>query len=196
MKDEELEMWRLQWQAQPGLTIELIRRIERESARMRFDRFVLLFPAAVAAVTTIGVAASPLARWGLFAVVLWLIVGFTWFFTVRNRRGVWAPTTETTAAYLELSVERCRRRLKDFRVGRVMAVLVTVVVLLGNYAGLKSEGALKTAAGYWTMAGTYLLTVAVVAFVMVRANKNREKTKAELEYLLNLKEQLRDQELL
>jgi len=191
MKDDELELWRHQWQGQPAVVIDLIRRVERETAEMRFGWLLFFAPASVAAVATVLVAMKPNTGGVLFAAGLWLFIGIASWFVKRNSRGVWTPAAETTAAYLELSIERCRRKERDYRFGRVLAVLITAFVLFGSYEGLNARGALKTMASHWIVAATFLYTIGVVGFALFVQHRKRRQTQAELEYLLNLQRQLR-----
>jgi hypothetical protein len=191
MSDDEMEMWRQQWQGQPAVAVDLIRRVERETVEMRMAWFPLFAPAAVGFVATVFVAMSPSLGGILFVAGLWLLVAFTLLFIKWNYKGAWTPHAETTTAYLELSILRCRRKLRGFRVGRVMAVLSTAWALVGVYGSLKNVGALKTAPGFWIAAAIFVWTIGVVAFVMHRI---KVKTQAELEYLLTLQRQLLRQE--
>ena len=195
MRDDEMEMWRQQWQGQPSVVVDLIRRVERETVEMRMAWFAFFAPAAVGFVATVFVAMSPSLGGILFVAGLWLFGIFTLLFIKWNFKGAWTPHAETTTAYLELSIVRCRRKLRDFRVGRVMAVLVTAWVLFGVYGFLKSAGALKTALGFWITAATFVWTIGVVAFAMyLGPHRMKVKTRAELEYLLTLQRQLLQQE--
>ena len=191
MKDDELELWRQQWQGQPAVVIDLIRRVERETSEMRFGWMVFFAPTSVAAVATVLVAMKPNTRGVLFAAGLWLFIGIASWFVKRNSRGIWTPAAETTAAYLELSIERCRRKERDYRFGRVLAVLITAFVLFGSYGGLNARGALKTMSSHWIVAATFLYTIGVVGFALFVQHRKRRQTQAELEYLLNLQRQLR-----
>jgi len=198
MSDDEMEMWRKQWQGQPSVVVDLIRRVERETVEMRMVWFPFFAPAAVGAVATVLVALHP-SLWGfLFILGLWLFGAFTLVFVKWNFKGAWTPQAETTAAYLELSILRCRRKLRDDRVGRVIAVLLPAFVLVGVLGGvydlLKDAGALKTAGDYWIVAGTFLWTslliIGIVVFILFNQRRIRTKTQAELEYLLTLQQQL------
>jgi hypothetical protein len=191
MHDDEMEMWRQQWQGQPSAVVDLIRRVERETVEMRMAPLALFAPAAVGFVATVFVAMSPSLGGILFVAGLWLFGTFTLLFIKWNYKGAWTPQAETTTAYLELSILRCRRKLRDFRVGRVMAVLVTAFVLAGVYLFLRNVGALKTALGYWITVATFVWTIAIVAIAMiVGPYRMKGKTHAELEYLLSLQRQL------
>lgn len=192
MKDDELEGWRREWQAQPAVTMELIRRVERETVTMRWDRFLLLAPAAVALGTTVIAALNPRIDAIVFAAGMWIFMAASWRFLVQNRKGIWGPSSETTAAYLELSIERCRRKLKDFRFGRVLSPFITAFVLAGVWQGMASQGRLESAEGYWILGAASLFTIGVVAFAISAQNQKRKQTEAELEYLLDLQRQLKE----
>jgi len=190
MIDDELELWRKQWRGQPAVVIDLIRRVERETFQMRLGRLALLAPTAVATVVTVLVAMKPNTGGVLFVAGLWLFMGITAWFVRRNQRGVWNPAAETTAAYLELSIERCRRVEKDWRVGRVLSILVTAFVLFGVYKGMSTSGVLKNTASYLIVAATFLWTICAVGYALFINRRKVRKTQVELEYLLNLQRQL------
>jgi len=192
VKDDELDGWRREWQAQPAVTMDLIRRVERETVTMRWDRLLLLAPAAVAFGTTVIAALNPRIDAIVFAAGMWIFMASSWWFLVRNRKGIWGPSSETTAAYLELSIERCRRKLKDFRFGRVLSPFITAFVLVGVWQGFASQGRLESAEGHWTLITASLFTIGVVALAMSAQNKQRKKTEAELEYLLDLQRRLKE----
>jgi hypothetical protein len=194
MTDDELEVWRRQWQAQPSVTLELIRRVERETVYLRHERLGLLAPGAVGVGTIILAVVTRQAVAILLAVGTWLFIGIGAWFMANNRRGVWAPAAETTDAYVELSIERCRRTLKYYRFNRVLAVFLTAFVLVADYQLLKGLGALETTGSSWTVAGAFLLSIAMVVLAMSAEDKKRKKTETELAYLLNLQRQIRDED--
>src|SRR5215510_1499636 len=102
MKDDELELWRRQWQGRPEVVIDLVRRVERETVKMRMGWLAYFAPGAVAAVATVLVATKPSIGGVLFVSGLWLIMGIGLWLGKRSQKGLWAPAAETTAAYLEL----------------------------------------------------------------------------------------------
>jgi hypothetical protein len=193
MRDDELEMWRQQWQGRPEVVIELIRRVERETTQMRLGWLALLLPAAVVTGVTVLVAIKPNVGGILFAAGLWLIMGIGVWLGKRSQKGLWLPAAETTAAYLELSIERCRRTQQGFRFWRLFPLFfaVTAFVLFGVYNGLKEKGALETTEDYWIVAATFLWTICVEGFVLYVLWRNGRKIQVELEYLLNLQGRLR-----
>jgi hypothetical protein len=189
---EELEMWRKQWQGQPAVVVDLIRRVERGTFEMRLGRLALWAPFSVSAITTILVALSPSVGRVLFVSALWLVGGLVGWFVRWNQRDVWTPDAETTTAYLELSIKRCQRTLRDLRVGRWVAVLIPAFVLFGVYSFLNNLGVLDTALGFWITVATFLWTIGVVGFATwVGVHRGAQRAREELEYLLDLQRQLR-----
>jgi hypothetical protein len=129
----------------------------------------------------------------LFAAGLWLIMGIGVWLEKSSQKGLWTPAAETTAAYLELSIERCRRTQRGLRFWRLFPffLAVTAFVLFGAYMGLKEKGALETTEDYWIVTATFLWTICVEGFVLYVLYRRGRKMQGELEYLLNLQRQLR-----
>jgi hypothetical protein len=194
--DDELEVWRREWQAQPAVTMDLIRdlirKVERDTVRMRRSRWALLAPTTVAAGTTVIAALNPRIDAIVFAGGMWVLVILTWLALAQGLKGVWTPAEQTTAAYLDLAVERARRAIKSFRSGRLLSPLITAFVLTGVWQGMKSQGRLESASGYWSLAAVSLYTIGIVAFVMFLNHKKQKKRQAELEYLLDLRRRFKE----
>ena len=132
MKNDELEMWRRQWQSQPAVPLDLIRKVERQTAYMRLSWIPQMAPALIGVFAVIGAVVSRHLGWIVLAAGIWTFLAVAWLFKLRNTRGVWAPATETTAAYIELSIERCRRKLARFRFSRIMICFKTSLWLSGR----------------------------------------------------------------
>jgi hypothetical protein len=190
VKDEELELWRRQWNSQPAVPLELIRRVERQTVYMQLAWILHVLPALIGIATIAGAAITRELSWILLAIGTWVFLAISWRFMIENRRGVWAPTAETTAAYLDLSIERCRRRLEQIRFSNVMAVLLTIFVLVADYAILKGEGAMNTPQDRLAVIGAFSGVIFVVGIILAFQWWKRKKTQAELAYLLNLQREL------
>ena len=186
MKDEELEVWRRQWHSQPAVPIDLIRKVERQTVYMRLNWIAQILPGLVGVGTIIAAIVMRGVWWIILATGTLLFIAIGWSFMIENKRGVWAPAAETTAAYLELSVERCLRKLREIRFTKVFTLLLTAFVFLVDYATLASAGALNRASDYLVMGGAFLLAILVVSVILMFQDQKRRKTEAELTYLLNL----------
>jgi uncharacterized membrane protein (DUF485 family) len=119
---------------------------------------------------------------------MFIILGLV--FQYKNEKGLWSPAAETTSAYLELSIARCRKKLNDIRYTLVFAPLLTLFVVVVDYQILASYGVIRTSEDVAKIAFGYLFAVGVVAVVMLLTLAKRKKVKDELAYLLNLQRQL------
>ena len=190
MRDDELEVWRRQWHSQPAVPIELIRKVERQTVYMKLEWISMILPMLVGIGTTVAAVNNPTVPFIFLAVGTWLFIILGTIIQIQNDKGTWAPARETTAAYVDLSIRRCRRKLYAHRYGLVFSTLFTLFVLVVNYQMLAGYGAFRTFEDYLAAAGAYLFAAFVVAIVMFLMTGRRKKTKAELDYLLNLQRQM------
>jgi hypothetical protein len=188
--DDELEVWRRQWHSQPAVPIDLIRRVERQTVYMRLDWILQILPGLVGVGTIIAAIMMQSLAWILLAIGTWLFIVIGWLFMAKNTRGVWAPSAETTAGYVELSIERCRRKLTNSRFTKVMTVLLTGFVLTVDYSVLASSGALRTTKDYLIMTAAFVFTIAIVSVILIIQVRKQKNTEKELAFLLNLQRQL------
>jgi hypothetical protein len=190
MKDDELETWRREWHAQPTVPLDLIRRVERQTLYMRLDWAAQVLPALVGASTVIAAVVVRTLAWIVLASGIWVFIIVGWWFMNQNMKGTWAPVAETTAAYVGLSIERCRRKLTSLRFDMAFAVLLTAFVILMVYRVLASAGVLRTVANFMFMYAAFLLAIAAVVFMVLAQLRKRRKTESELAYLLELQRKL------
>lgn len=190
MKDDELEVWRRQWQGQPAVPIDLIRKVERDTVYLRWGRYAVYIPYAMGIVTAIGAILNPSLLSIVFALGLWVFILIARLFERRNMKGIWTPAGETTAAYLDLSILRCRSRLASIRFSNVLTPLLTTFVLVGIYEMFATTGKLETRQDYVVVALSFIWTIGVVTFVQIMLARKRKKTAGELAYLMDLKRKL------
>jgi hypothetical protein len=190
MTDEELEVWRREWHSQPGIPLDLIRRVERQTVYMRLEWLAQIAPALIGAGTIVAAVLMQTIPWILLAFGTWLFIILEWVFLVENRRGVWAPTAETTAAYVGLSIERCRRKLKHLRYGNAMTVLLTLFVLVADYQILNYAGALNSAWDFVVVGIAFAIAALAAGCILLFQARKRRKTETELAYLVDLQRQL------
>ena len=190
MKDDELEVWRRQWHSQPAVPIELIRKVERQTLYLKLEWISMIVPVLMGIGMIVAAVINPTVPFIFLAVGTWLFIILGTIIQIQNDKGTWAPARETTAAYVDLSIRRCRRKLYGIRYGLVFSTLFTLFVLVVNYQMLAGYGAFRTFEDYLAAAGAYLFAAVVVAIVMFLTTGKRKKTQAELDYLLNLQRQL------
>jgi hypothetical protein len=144
--DAELAGWRRQWAAQPDarnnayLAEDLKRRVTRDSRLMKIG---LIAPILV----TIGIGGAFIARALTSAspadVVLvaevWLFILVTWAGCLWLARGTWRPLAETTAAFVDLSIRRCRSNLRGATFGAWLYIGQLVFMLLWTFYSTSIE---------------------------------------------------------
>ena len=190
MTDDELEVWRRQWRSQPQVPLELIRKVERESVNMRLNWISQILPGLIGVGTIVGAVVTRDLSWILLAAGTWVFILIGWYSLVQNYKGVWEPSAATTAAYLELSIERCRRRLNDIRFTNIMMWLLTAFVFFSDYQILKGAGSLTTTSDFLIVAAAFAFATVIVSIVFIFHLRKRRRTNTELEYLLNLRAKL------
>jgi hypothetical protein len=137
--DNELAGWQREWrgQALPSISAEELARTVR-----RGNRHALVGTLGAALLTV--VALAPLVRRAVDGTIdvqfLTGIVAFVvlvWASALWLARGTWRPRDETTAAFLEVSIRRCRAALLGVPVAVVLyfAELVYVLVSMHRIEG-------------------------------------------------------------
>jgi hypothetical protein len=186
--DIELESWRRQWQSQPQVPVDLVRRVERQTVYMRQYRLLeILVTVVMGGGTIVAAAIIRNPNVALLAVGTAIGIALAWRFALKHTRGLWAPSAATTAAYLDLSIRRCHWKVADARYDSIQAVLLTVFVCIVDYRILVDFGkwsSAKDALGLWVLCGI-LCVLLVSAF-----ESRRKKAKAELEYFAKLQAEL------
>lgn len=190
MKSEnELEVWRRQWQSQPQTPIDLIRKVEQQSVHMKYYRLleylVTIFMGGGSIVAAV-ITRDPNVV--LLAVGTVIAIALAWRFALKHTRGLWAPGAPTTEAYIDLSIRRCRWTIADARYDSIQGVLLTAFVFYVDYRILVDHGK-------WTPPGPFGFWIlgAIICLLLVSAfSKKGKKAKAELDYLIDLQTQVRD----
>jgi hypothetical protein len=192
MRDDELEVWRRQWHGQPAVPIDLIRKVERQTMYMQLDWIAQILPGLIGVATVVAAIVMRSWTWVLLACGTWLFNIVGWWFMIRNTEGMWTPVAQTTAAYIELSIERCRRKLINFRFTTRFTVFLTAFVIAVLSLILGSMGAVKTNKDFVQTVLAFLFAIGVVSIFLLLEARKRKKTEAELTYLLELQRRLRD----
>jgi drug/metabolite transporter (DMT)-like permease len=136
-EDEELRAWMDDWRfsepADPGAAADpaaILRQVKRRSLGLKLlTAGELLFVASVLVVLTLFTLRHPdpmdvAVMAGLSLLALGAVA-----FTLWNRRGLWSPAAETTAAYRALSRARARRRQEALRAARWLLLAETALFL-------------------------------------------------------------------
>jgi hypothetical protein len=181
--DNELEAWREEWTSQAAQGSMLADRVKRHS---RFMRLMLVAEVLVTVVIGGGTIWLAVSRQELnfrvLAAATWLFLAAAWGFGLWNRHGAWSPVAMTSAAYIEISIRRCRSAMLATIFGMVLYVVELVFCLVWIYQ--------------WTGELSFLFSipmgavagVSVVFFVWSLMYRKRKK--AELARLIRLAESM------
>jgi len=134
------------WQSEaPGeaapapLSDEVRRRIRRKVRRHSVLLVLLAISEVVIAVGLTVLTAflldlrQPFNLFALIGTVVLFAVAF--YYTVKNRRGTWWPAAESTTTFVDLSIERCRRKLRTVRfIPKLLAGGVSFLAVYGTWA--------------------------------------------------------------
>jgi hypothetical protein len=112
-------------------------KVQRETTIMRRGLIVeVAFSLAVVAMTVWSLVSDHGPRTLLIAVDSWVVIAIVWAFALSGRRGLWAPSAESTEAYLVLSRRRAELRL---RTAWFALVLVVAQLLVARAASVPSS---------------------------------------------------------
>jgi hypothetical protein len=179
----EMDAWRLLWQTatEAPVAADLRDRVARETRRRRV---LLIAPIAVTATmgtwTLARVIDAPDFDNVVLTVEAWIFMAVAWAAGLWIDRGSWRPMADTTAAFVEISIRRCRATLLSLRLGGVMYVWQLLFISLWRLATGTDAAVLLTS---WSM--ILLGWIGLPAFFAFVAIYGRIK-RAELEYLLAL----------
>ena len=102
-------------------------KVQRETAIMRRGLIVeIAFSVAVVAMTLWDLVSDHGPGTLLIVIDTWAVLAIVWAFALSGRRGLWAPSAESTEAYLVLSRRRAELRLRTawFALALVVAQLL------------------------------------------------------------------------
>lgn len=186
--DAELIAWRRQWQsrAEPPRVADLKARVMRETRHLKFWL-------AIPVLVTLGIGGGVLYRaresndQGSLdtAIQTWIFIAVVWTISLWLARGTWRPDANTTAAFVDLGIRRCRSYLMAVPIAAILylAQLSWLLVQAIHVRGVPAAVILTSSAMILTgWFGGPVLTAFLWWFY-------RRKRK-ELEYLLDVKRQL------
>jgi len=111
--DAELETWRREWQSEAAVPADLRRRVERQSRWLKIGiAGDILVTVAIGGGVIALAARSPQPDMLLLVAATWSFIAVAWAFRLVVSRGLWSPTAIDTAAFVDLSIRRCRAQLK------------------------------------------------------------------------------------
>jgi hypothetical protein len=119
----------------------------------------------------------------VLAAATWSFIAVAWAFRVTNMRGLWSPSAMNTAAFVDLSVRRCRAQLAATLFGAGLFVCEMAFCLGWIYQHVAARPPLLPwLFGSWFNRVVWLFSPAFFVFLAWY----RRKKGAELAWLLNL----------
>lgn len=111
--DTELDTWRREWQSDAAMATDLRRRVARQSRWLKIGIAGDVLVTVVIGGGVLALAArSPEPDMRLLAAATWSFIAVAWAFRLTITRGLWSPAALDTAAFLDLSIRRCRAQLR------------------------------------------------------------------------------------
>ena len=192
-RDPELATWQRQWQTHDLVPPDLRHRVQRETRRLRRERYAEIVVTAIIGGGAAGwalVSQRPMTL--ALAIGVWFFIAIAWVTSIGLRRDILAPSADTATAFLDLSIRRCRRRLQ----GLVAQGLLFVMILAFDLVWIYHYQAEIRPMGPWVFltSGTMLVIWAVLAVPVAVGVWYRRRLRNELQNLLSLQRQLDESE--
>ena len=191
--DSELEGWRRQWQTDEVIPHDLRQRVERETRNLRRGIYAQIAVTAVMGGGSAGwamVSQRPLAV--ALAAGIWFFIAIAWATSLGLSRDIVRPSAATAAAFLDLSIRRCRRRLQGLTAQAVLYVLILAFDLVWIYHFVSETQPMDPWA--WLTSRRMFVVWTITAVLAAVAVWYRRRILGELRNLLNLRRQLGDAE--
>lgn len=175
--DDELREWMADWQAEPEPAPEIRDAIRRRVKRQSLKMALSLAGETVLTLGLLAIVSNSAVRWpeplnlaamaGLAVLILWAMGSSFWY-----RRGTWQPAAETTSAFLDLSILRCRRRLAALRAGWFLLAVELAILVPWLCVLLRDAPVGDYVGGFGFLA---LLTAVVAAFSLAAQGRTRRE---------------------
>jgi len=186
--DSELESWRREWQTADAVPLDLRKSVERQTRAMRFgvlgDVVVTLV---MGGGTTWWAVASRQADVALLAAATWVFIAVAWAFGLAVNAGRWEPAALDTKAFLDLSISRCRARLATVKFAACLAVSEIVFGLVWVYRHSSQRPPVLRWLLFSSVPMDFVWAFAAAFFCLLIWY--RRKKKAELDYLLQVRQE-------
>jgi hypothetical protein len=191
--DPELKTWRRQWKTDEAIPLDLRQRVERETRSLRRQRYGSI-------VVTV-VMGGGAAGWALvsqrpisvaLAIGVWFFIAVAWVIATGLTRDILTPSADTTAAFLDLSIRRCRRQLQGLVAQAALYVTIVAFDLVWIYHYQAETRPVDPQA--FLTSGVMLVMWAALAVPVAIGVWYRGRLRNELKNLLSLRKELDESE--
>ncbi len=185
--DTELETWRQEWQSEPAVPPDLRRRVERQSRRLKIAIALDILVTVVMGGAVIVLAVRlPRPDMLVLAAATWFFIAGAWAFRLSISRGLWTPAAVNTAAFVDLSIRRCRAQMKAAAFGGVLYVCEIAFCLGWIYRhSARSSPLAGWLTGSLTARMVWVITTVFFSFLV----RYRRKKRGELAWLVSVGEE-------
>lgn len=185
--DTELEAWRREWQSEAAVPPDLRRRVERQFRWLKIGIAIdILVTVLIGGAVILLAVRDP--RPDMLALVAgtWTFIAAAWAFRFTVTRGLWKPAALGTAAFVDLSIRRCRAQIQAAGFGAGL-VVVEFAFLLGWIHHHSAPRAPFAAWLFGTRANqlVWLLSLAFIVYLLWYRRRKRAEL-ARLATLANL----------
>lgn len=196
--DDELNLLRANWQHETELPrseshmnpAQLPQYVRRESVRMRLMLAVkLVMTVSFLAVTlTLAFHKPNVYNVSLAAAVIILLCA-GWIISMDTWRGMWSPDSESTDAFLAISIRRCQASLRLISAGVIFASSDLMFIAAWEWWRAAGHGPVSPAT--FIVSPAMLTTGSAAIAVFFLLSRYRRKKTRELASLMRLREQCR-----
>lgn len=132
--DNELEQWQRQWRTQEAIPPDLVKAVEAGTRKMRYGRIAEIATTLVmGGGATVWALTTSRTEAAVLAIAVWVFLAIAWTASLLLSRGTWQPVTATTAAFVEISILRCVRRLQAIWIQAALYVVILTFDLIWIY---------------------------------------------------------------
>jgi hypothetical protein len=192
-RDPELQDWQRQWQTSEVVPPDLRRRVERETRSLRRQRYWAIAVTALMGGGAAGwaiVSQRPIA--GALAIGVWFFIAIAWVVSIGLTRDILIPSADTAAAFLDLSIRRCKRRLQGLVAQALLYVTIVTFDLVWIYRYQGETRPMDPKA--FLTSGVMLVMWAALTVPVAIGVWYRGRLRNELKNLLSLRKQLDESE--
>ena len=181
--DVELQSWRTQWKTSASVVPDLKARVERETRIMQWILAGEVLVTVVIGGSTLGWAVVSRRTDAIVLTIgTWNFIAIAWVMSFLLRRDARAPAAMSTAAFLDLSIIRCRRRREAVAAQALLYSAILTFDLVWIYlAGHERPGVVP-----FLTSGPIAWLWPLTAVLGVLALKKRRRLARELESLFRL----------
>lgn len=192
MSNGEFSKWQDLWQSHQAVPISLIRRVERQTLRMKALRIAEIAVTILVGGGLIGATiAHPLMErpyWVALTLMTWLFTVALWVVSLRSSRNAWRVAEPSISAYIDLQVRRYQQQISGIRSGTIVTLLFSTCLLIIVFGALThSLRAHNVSLPLWSIIYFWAVGFVVNGAVLLGQMAKKRKLQSELNNLLDVR---------